>query len=256
MGPGGPRSVLAPHIATRSLCSGHCGGGGQEEEEEEKEEKEIRPDEREDEEEEAAKMCEHNCEAISCFKPASLACIPFHCHLSMLSTSADSKWQTYPIVYAKLYSVPLRRRIFDRGWKLELDRQQRVMRRMLAFVLDSVTYTILSYLDAGRESDRCFWVCRRKMGPDISRCAASMLDLRRHVRWDVGVLLRQQFWHVHLDKPRDRCGHERSWKMALVEIQDFLWFHSRSQRRQRVRDELRFMFKDILCDQNTCNLWM
>ena len=131
------------------------------------------------------------------------------------------------------------------------------MRRMLALVVDSVTDTILSYLDAGRESYLCFWILRKKTRPDISRYAASMLDLRWHVRWDVGVLLRQQFWHVHLDKPRDRCGHSLSWKMALVEIWDFLWFHSKMlQKRERVRDKLRSMFEDILCDRNTCNRWL
>ena len=116
---------------------------------------------------------------------------------------ADNNWCTLSVVYAHLYSVTLERRL-SRDWVLELDRQERAMRRMLAFVLDSVTDTILSYLDAGRESYLCFWILRGKIGPDISRCAASMLDLRWHVRWDVGVLLRQQFWHVHLDKPRDR----------------------------------------------------
>ena len=169
---------------------------------------------------------------------------------------ADSNSRTRRVVHAQLYSVPLQRR-FSRDWVLELDRQERAMRRMLAFVLDSVTDTILSYLDAGRESYLCFWILRGKTGPDISRCAASMLDLRWHVRWDVGVLLRQQFWHVHLDKPRDRQGHADSWKMALAEIWDFLWFHSKMlQRRERVRDKLRSMFEDILCDQNTCNRWI
>ena len=168
---------------------------------------------------------------------------------------ADSKWQKLSVVYAQLYSVPLQRRL-SRDRVLELDRQERVMRGMLAFVLDSVTDTILSYLDAGRESYLCFWILRGKIGPDISRCAASMLDLRWHVRWDVGTLLRQQFWHVHLDKPRDHRGHADSWCMALEEIWDFLCFHSRLQRRERVRDKLHSMFEDILCDQNTCNRWM
>ena len=168
----------------------------------------------------------------------------------------DSNGRKLPVVYAQLYSVPLQRRLSG-DWVLELDRQERAMRRMLAFVLDSVTDTILSYLDAGRESYLCFWILRGKTGPDISRCAASMLDLRWHLRWDVSVLLRQHFWHVHLGKPRDRIGHRNSWKMALVEIWEFLWFHNKIlQKRERVQHKLRSIFEDILCDQNLCNRWM
>ena len=95
---------------------------------------------------------------------------------SIATTQQCQHWHVLSVVYAHLYTVPLQRRI-SRDWVLELDRQERAMRRMLAFVLDSVIDTILSYLDAGRESYLCFWILREKTGPDISRCAASMLDL-------------------------------------------------------------------------------
>ena len=161
------------------------------------------------------------------------------------------------VVYAVLYEVPLQRRI-SRDWVLELDRQERAMRRMLAFVFDSVTDRIISYLDAGPDSNLCFWILQKskKIGPDNSRHAAAMLDLRWHVPWDVGVMLRQQFWHVHLGRARYHLGHSASWKKALVEIWDFLSFHSRMlQRGERAQHKLRSLFEDVLCDQNACNRW-
>ena len=140
---------------------------------------------------------------------------------------------------------------------LELDRQERAMRRMLSFVFDSVTDRIVSYLDAGPDSNLCFWILRASgIGPDASRCAAAMLDLRWDTRWNVGVMLRQQFWHVHLGRPRDRRGHTDSWIMALEEISDFLSFHSRMlQRGERAQRKLRSLFEDTLCDQKACNRW-
>ena len=140
---------------------------------------------------------------------------------------------------------------------LELDRQERAMRRMLAFVFDSVTDRIVSYLDAGPDSYLCFWILRASgIGPDASRCAAAMLDLRWDTRLNVGVMLRQQFWHVHLGRPRDRRGHTDSWEMTLEEICDFLSFHSRMlQRGERAQHKLRSLFEDTLCDQKACNRW-
>ena len=160
------------------------------------------------------------------------------------------------VVYAVLYEVPLQHRSSG-DWVLELDRQERAMRRTLAFVFDSVTDRIVSYLDAGPDSNLCFWILRASgIGPDTGRCAAAMLDLRWDTRLNVGVMLRQQFWHVHLGRPRDRRGHSASWKMVLVEISDFLSFHSRMlQKSERAQYKLRSLFEDTLCDQAACNRW-
>ena len=175
---------------------------------------------------------------------------------SIATTQQCQHWRVLSVVYAHLYTVPLQRRI-SRDWVLELDRQERAMRRMLAFVFDSVTDRIVSYLDAGPDSNLCFWILRASgIGPDASRCAAAMLDLRWDTRLNVGVMLRQQFWHVHLGRPRDRRGHTDSWEMALEEICDFLSFHSRMlQRGERAQHKLRSLLEDTLCDQNACNRW-
>ena len=139
------------------------------------------------------------------------------------------------MVYTHLYTVPLQRRL-TRDWVLELDRQEYAMRRMLNYVFESVTNRIVSYLEAGPESNLCYWILRGKIGPDSSRCVAAMLDLRWNACWKVNMLLRQQFWRVHLGRPRDRQGHIASWSMALEEISAFLWLRStiwqRSERAQ------------------------
>ena len=161
-----------------------------------------------------------------------------------------------PVVYLHLYSVPFPRRI-SMEWLLELDRQQTAMRRMLAFVFDSVADKICSYVDAGPCSNLCFWTLRAsRMPPCICRYAAAMLDQRWDTRFTVGELLRKKFWHVHLGKPVDRMGHERSWTMALKEIYDFLRFHPRMlQSSEGAQHKLRALFENTLCDQNACNRW-
>ena len=113
----------------------------------------------------------------------------------------------FPSVYEHLYNLPVRRRVC-REWVLELRRQEFAMRQMLAFVLDPVTDSFFSYLDAGPDSNFCFWILRQtRLGFGVSRRAAAMLDLRWDARFTIGVLLRMHFWYVHLGRPQDRCGH-------------------------------------------------